>query len=321
MAIPSQITVVGAGVIGLTTALALQERGFGVRVVAAASGGAITSAAAGAIWFPFRASPPELVNRWARVTRSWQAGLAETTREAGVDVVWQEVYAESDERPWWADAVDDLEPPRGDRSAARYIWRFRAPRVEPAMFCSWLMSKLARPVEYRHLASLAEVSGDLVVNCTGLGAKLLTDDNQLRGVWGQTTIVSAEGLDLGISISDERDTEDFFYSIPRRGEMVLGGCAIAQEGLVAAVPTAEWRAKILDRAARHGLNVSGVLRDSSGLRPYRDSVRLEVDRRSPRIIHNYGHGGAGYTLCQGCALDVVGLVEGLVEGLVGRREM
>jgi D-amino-acid oxidase len=41
-------------------------------------------------------------------------------------------------------------------------------------------------------------------------------------------------------------------------------------------------------------------------------VRLERDRlRDGRIaIHNYGHGGAGFTLCRGCAEDVAKLVSG-----------
>jgi D-amino-acid oxidase len=42
-----------------------------------------------------------------------------------------------------------------------------------------------------------------------------------------------------------------------------------------------------------------------GLRPYRPEVRLE---RDGRVIHNYGHGGSGFTLCRGCAEDVVALV-------------
>lgn len=308
------ITVVGAGVIGLSTAVALQASGYDVTVVAAASGANITSAAAGAIWFPFRASPPELVNRWASVTRQWQTVLAQTNPEAGVDVVWQEVYADGPERPWWADAVEDLAPPMTGRAEAAYIWGFNAPRIEPALFCDWLTTQLTRPIEYRHVASLGEVRGDLVVNCTGLGAKLLTGDTQLKGVWGQTTITSAAGLDLGKSISDERNPEDFFYSIPRRNEMVLGGCAIVQEGAVAQAPTAAWRATILERAARHGIDAKSVFRDSSGLRPYRASVRLEADAGSPRIFHNYGHGGAGYTLCRGCALEIVDLVNARSRG-------
>ena len=42
----------------------------------------------------------------------------------------------------------------------------------------------------------------------------------------------------------------------------------------------------------------------TGLRPYRPEVRLE---RTGRVIHCYGHGGAGFTLCFGCAEDVVRL--------------
>ncbi|MGN6106299.1 MAG: FAD-dependent oxidoreductase [Kofleriaceae bacterium] len=46
----------------------------------------------------------------------------------------------------------------------------------------------------------------------------------------------------------------------------------------------------------------------AGLRPYRLEVRLERDPDEPRIVHNYGHGGAGYTLCRGCAEQVAAIV-------------
>jgi D-amino-acid oxidase len=38
-------------------------------------------------------------------------------------------------------------------------------------------------------------------------------------------------------------------------------------------------------------------------------VRLERDHVDPRIVHNYGHGGAGFTLCRGCAEDVAYLIK------------
>lgn len=44
-----------------------------------------------------------------------------------------------------------------------------------------------------------------------------------------------------------------------------------------------------------------------GLRPARPTVRLE---REGRIVHCYGHGGAGVTLSWGCATEVVALVSG-----------
>jgi D-amino-acid oxidase len=46
-----------------------------------------------------------------------------------------------------------------------------------------------------------------------------------------------------------------------------------------------------------------------GLRPYRaGNVRLEAEPGT-RIMHNYGHGGAGVTLSWGCADDAADLAE------------
>ena len=42
----------------------------------------------------------------------------------------------------------------------------------------------------------------------------------------------------------------------------------------------------------------------TGLRPVRPSLRLGRDADDARVIHNYGHGGAGFTLCHGAALAV-----------------
>jgi D-amino-acid oxidase len=39
--------------------------------------------------------------------------------------------------------------------------------------------------------------------------------------------------------------------------------------------------------------------------------RVELDGSTATIVHNYGHGGAGFTLSWGCAIDVLAAVEGL----------
>lgn len=51
-----------------------------------------------------------------------------------------------------------------------------------------------------------------------------------------------------------------------------------------------------------------------GLRPGRSEVRLELEteeigNKQLKIVHNYGHGGCGVTLCVGCAVDATKLVE------------
>jgi len=53
-----------------------------------------------------------------------------------------------------------------------------------------------------------------------------------------------------------------------------------------------------------------VLGQRAALRPARDRVRLELERRSGMapVVHCYGHGGAGVTLSWGCADEVASLV-------------
>ena len=54
---------------------------------------------------------------------------------------------------------------------------------------------------------------------------------------------------------------------------------------------------------------AAVLGVSVGLRPCRAVVRLELEEiGEQRVIHNYGHGGAGVTLSWGCAEEVVRLI-------------
>ena len=48
----------------------------------------------------------------------------------------------------------------------------------------------------------------------------------------------------------------------------------------------------------------------AGLRPYRSEVRVEREEGT-NIIHNYGHGGSGFTLSFGCAEEVANIVDSI----------
>ena len=301
----SEVVVIGAGVVGLTTAVSLQEAGHRVRVVAAERPEQTTSAAAGALWYPFEVGPPDAVNRWARLTRSWLLELCRTVPEAGVDVLTVRECVTDPRRPWWADSVDGLRLVEGPQpSGARLAWEFEAPRVEPALHLRWLESRLDRPVEVARVDRLDEVEGDVVVNCTGMGARRLTGDVSLRALLGQTVVVEPGELDLRQMYGDERDLSSMLYVIPRRTEVVIGGCALPFGGEVVPPPDPALRAAFLERARAAGFRHGPVLRDAVGLRPVRPEVRLE---RNGRVVHHYGHGGAGYTLARGSAADVVAL--------------
>ena len=60
------------------------------------------------------------------------------------------------------------------------------------------------------------------------------------------------------------------------------------------------------------------MREWVGLRPGRPTVRLDAEvrqlgSRQLRIVHNYGHGGAGITLHWGCAAEAAQLTQQLLQ--------
>jgi D-amino-acid oxidase len=101
------------------------------------------------------------------------------------------------------------------------------------------------------------------------------------------------------------------YVVPRSDTILLGGTAEeGDEDLAIRMATAE---AIVERCTALVPAVAGakILGHRVGLRPARPSVRLEVESRpnGNRLVHCYGHGGAGVTLSYGCAEDVVGLID------------
>jgi len=307
----ARITVIGAGIVGLTAADVLRERGHTVRIVADRIGDQTTSSKAGAIWFPFKADPPERVSRWASISREWLAKLVEHSA-AGVDLVRLYECSDTTDLPWWASAAPDLELIESPTPAARYCWTLLAPRIVPMSLLTFLEGCHGKPVECRRVTSLhAELaSADFVVNCTGLGARPLTNDRSLRAVYGQTVIVEPGTIDLGTCTEDDRSPDRLFYAIPRRDSIVLGGIAMDVADDHEPTPDPAIAQAILNRCSGYGLHPGSVLRHSAGLRPCRDAgVRVERDAEFPRLIHNYGHGGAGFTLAAGCAADVADMIQ------------
>jgi D-amino-acid oxidase len=144
---------------------------------------------------------------------------------------------------------------------------------------------------------------DLVINCSGIGARELVRDTDLEPHRGQVAIVpKIQSLSAAIVCDDE----PLMYAIPRANDCVFGGTNDLSDNLVADPTTTQ---RIVEECSRV-LNIDKppVVAERVGLRPFRKSgVRLERDRlRDGRtVIHNYGHGGAGFTLSWGCAREVL----------------
>jgi D-amino-acid oxidase len=179
------------------------------------------------------------------------------------------------------------------------------PRAEPARLLPWLAARLRRPIETGTVTDLEAVPGDVVVDCVGLAARELAGDPLVTPLLGQIVLAEVGGVDLSITVTDDRVPDELFYCIPRRTELVLGGCSRAWPPGAPPVIDPALTARILRHAAALGLPIGAVRDVRTGLRPYRPAVRLE---RAGRVVHNYGHGGAGYTLCRGCAEEVYSLI-------------
>jgi D-amino-acid oxidase len=337
-----RITVLGAGVIGLTSARRLAAAGHSVRVIADRSGVESTSGAAGAIWLPYLAQPVDRVAAWGRASYNWLSDLAASEPEAGVvGRRWLYVATDDDEALPFEEALPEeagLEyVPASELPAEAHLlageaarppagaWRFLAPVVHPPRHLAWLAKGSSGgfdlEIQPGRVASLDALPGELVVNCAGPRAGALVDDPELTPTLGQVVVAATMPAPFGWA--DERWPDRVFYGFPRDGDAILGGCSVPGTILDPTgerpwerpgrpEPREELSRQIAERWRRAGASLPSSLvsslRVQAGWRPVRSEVRVE---REGRVIHNYGHGGAGYTLAYGCAASVVELARSL----------
>ena len=302
--------VVGAGVVGLTTAVCLREAGIAADVVAREEPQDTTSAVAAALWYPYRALPQARVTAWSAATYEQLARLA---GEAGSGVRMRagtELLGTGAPEPWWRDAVPGL------RRTAEGL-RFEAPVVDMSLHLPWLCARLRAlggAIERHHVAALDELDADAVVNCAGLGARELAGDASLTAVRGQIVRVRAPAVQEWLL--DQSDPERLVYVVPREHDVVLGGTAQEGDEDRTADPATTAAVRARCAALVPALRDAPVLSVAVGLRPVRPAVRLEADGR---VVHCYGHGGAGVTLAWGCAVEVAALLGARGERYAGPR--
>ncbi|MFJ2022396.1 FAD-dependent oxidoreductase [Streptomyces sp. NPDC087897] len=302
------VIVVGGGVVGLTTAVTLAERGLRVRVRSRDPAGATTSAVAGALWWPYRIEPAERVGDWSLETLAVYEGLAAAPEETGVRLV---AGLHGGERltalgPWAAGLKDAVEVAEG--------LRVTLPLLDMPVHLAWLERRLVAAggsVERRAVSGFGEAAevSPVVVNCTGLGARELVPDAGVRPVRGQLVAVENPGIEEWYTEADPASAATTYF-FPQPGRLVLGGTAEADDPRTE--PDPETAREIVARCARIRPEIAGarVLGHLVGLRPARGAgVRIEAEALpgGGLLVHNYGHGGAGVTVAWGCAREAAAL--------------
>lgn len=276
--------VIGAGVIGLTTGIRLLEAGHAVTIRAAEIPGR-TSLTAAAMWGRYLVGPANKVEAWSdhtrRVLTEEAAGPGSAVRLlAGVEI--------SDGREL-RETIPVLDMPSYMDSLVK---RFKAGGGR---------------LERGTVSRLVDLGGT-VVNCAGIGARALTGDTALTPVRGQLVLLANPGI-TEYYVADTTGATEFTHFLPHADVVVAGG--VAQAGAENLEPDPEIAAGIIARCARVDprLAHAEVLGHRVALRPSRPEVRLEEEHLGgTRVVHNYGHGGAGISLSWGCAADVTALI-------------
>ena len=314
-----RVTVVGAGVTGLTTAIEL-SRDWHVTVVAATPALLSTSGTATAIWHVYLVDPNDpTVLEWSRVSLEKFLEIARMSPDAGVTVVrGVELFRRGEKVvPTWRSIpplfrmIEDEE--LRSYPGASWGYEIAAPLAQMQLYLPWLEG-LARSsgVEFiwRHVDSLDEIGSmcDLVVNCTGLGARELVRDEDLLPVRGQYLVLDKPPGCPETYIGDDENPGGMTYAIPRPSDICIGGTEeygvekmvfdVDEHGLI------ERASEVFPWLKSHRPEVRQRV---VGLRPFRRAgVRLEADglATGTPVIHNYGHGGSGFSLSWGCAAEV-----------------
>jgi D-amino-acid oxidase len=226
------VAVIGAGVMGLTTARLVQEAGFPVTIYAAALPPDTTSNVAGGQWSPFGHY------REAAVTPEWREQF-----RAALDYSWRrfQILAGEDYGVRWLPTYTEGSVAQGADPLARYhpggrdlaahehpfpverLARFDTMYVETGRFLRRLLRDIEGAggrIEVRRFESPADIAAlpeRLAFNCTGLGARALFGDEELVPIRGQLAVL------LPQPEVDYAFTGSAGYMFPRPDGIILGG--------------------------------------------------------------------------------------------------
>ncbi|OWA53173.1 D-aspartate oxidase [Hypsibius exemplaris] len=325
----TKIAIVGAGIIGLSTAVCLQDilPEVEVTILADKFHEETTSAVAAGLFRPdhISASDPADVPRWieSSAKRYWSLYRSRDAHLAGIFQISGYVFSNDDPDLPAAKQYRDFVPNYRQLSGrelddAGGPWRYGCYHstvlVEPLIHMRYLRREFEKRggcIQRLTVEDLSVLHGQFgaVVNCSGLGARRLVGDDSMAPVRGQLLRVRAPWL------KEFYMGENTTYVYPNSESVVLGGTRESGEWDV--TPSKAVSDSIMARCSKMipAIQDAEIISASVGLRPWRPTVRLETeilqlegDKTLP-VIHNYGHAGNGISLSWGCGVHAAALTQ------------
>lgn len=322
-----RIAVIGAGVIGLSTATRIQQclPNADVTIIADKFTSDTTSHGAGGIFLPTYKvhpdTPRDKLRKWSEASFEYYRALV-TGPEAGEagGIIQTGVFLTKEPfpDPLYKDIVfsyrqlTDGELKKLNQDPVyKYGYQITTFVIYQGKYLPWLTKRFRNRggnIIKRKIHTLSELVGvyDVVVNCTGLGSRQLLNDDKMHPIRGHLIRAKAPWIKQWIY------TDDLTLVMPGEDLVALGG--FKQKGRDDTEVLLSETEEILTRCKKlvPSLKDAEIDHEWIGFRPGRDEIRVSKEvmhfpTGNLKVVHNYGHSANGIALSWGTAVEAAEL--------------